>query len=243
MLPPSSALAARRAFLQFRCLKSSLSISASDVIASNLRLWPEFFSKKEQVQLLTAGLGFLDSQESRRYKRLREKLERPALSEESTVQEVFYPDNCYNFEQGHYDAVIHDYREKVVEAGAQTLEKYSHGVSELFQRLKTLYPSQDTQMHVLHLASSGEILPHVDNIEASGSWILGISLGSPRVMRLERQGEEPYEVELPSGSVYLQKDDVRFKYKHSILKARAPLEDGNVNQQRLSIMVRDRLHA
>lgn len=61
---------------------------------------------------------------------------------------------------------------------------------------------------MLHLSSAGEILPHVDNIEASGCHILGVSLGSTRIMRMEdkdRQHEVGFDVLLPSGSVYVQR--------------------------------------
>ncbi len=65
-----------------------------------------------------------------------------------------------------------------------------------------------TTAHALHLASDGWIAPHVDNVEASGSVIVGVSLGAERIMRLEREGTpgepEGWEVLLPSGSVYVQ---------------------------------------
>lgn len=89
--------------------------------------------------------------------------------------------------------------------------------TELTPTLKRLYslcPTQDTQTHLLHLASYGEILPHVDNISASGSWILGVSLGSERVLRMEgpTETEDVFDVSLPSGSVYLQRYVVTFMW-------------------------------
>lgn len=52
-----------------------------------------------------------------------------------------------------------------------------------------------------------KLQPHVDNVEASGTWILGISLGDERVMRLESTSPErkKFEIALPSGSIYIQK--------------------------------------
>lgn len=219
-----------------RCYATSI----KDSLGANFRLHQEFFSHKEQTQLLAVSLAALDAQESRRYKRLREKHVRPQLTDDTPLQDVFYPDSCYKFAQGHFDAVIHDYRERLVEAGPADLEQYRPGVSRLFDKLRPLYPSQDIQMHLLHLATTGEIHPHVDNLEASGSWILGVSLGSPRFLRLESEGCEPFEVLLPSGSVYVQRDDVRFNYKHSILKPETT-DNSASNHQRLSIMIRDRL--
>lgn len=64
------------------------------------------------------------------------------------------------------------------------------------------------QSHVLHLASDGFIEPHIDNVGASGSWILGVSLGAQRDMLLESVERQPYkrfQISLPSGSVYLQR--------------------------------------
>ncbi|KAH9981264.1 hypothetical protein BGW80DRAFT_1269368 [Lactifluus volemus] len=97
-------------------------------------------------------------------------------------------------------------------------------------RLETLYPDLgNTQTHLLHLASSGEIRPHVDNIGASGSWILGVSLGSERILRMESVEEDlngvqkcAFDLMLPSGSVYIQ-------------------NIGASHGQRLSIMIRVRL--
>ena len=73
-----------------------------------------------------------------------------------------------------------------------------------------------TTTHALHLSPTGRIDPHVDNVDASGSVIIGVSLGAERVLRLERRvdgGEEDerrgrkdgWEVLLKSGSVYVQK--------------------------------------
>jgi alkylated DNA repair protein alkB family protein 7 len=67
-----------------------------------------------------------------------------------------------------------------------------------------------TTTHALHLSPTGKIDPHVDNVDASGSVIIGVSLGAERVLRLERKGTENeggdgWEVLLKSGSVYVQK--------------------------------------
>jgi alkylated DNA repair protein alkB family protein 7 len=47
-----------------------------------------------------------------------------------------------------------------------------------------------TTTHALHLSPTGKIDPHVDNVDASGSVIIGVSLGAERVLRLERKGAE-----------------------------------------------------
>jgi alkylated DNA repair protein alkB family protein 7 len=86
-------------------------------------------------------------------------------------------------------------------------EEHFPGLPSTLDRLRSLYPDQTTQTHLLHLASYGEILPHVDNVGASGSWILGVSLGAPRIMRMESLDDSAsnFDVLLSSGSVYLQR--------------------------------------
>ena len=81
------------------------------------------------------------------------------------------------------------------------------GLKFTLDRLYSLCPTQNIQTHLLHLASYGEILPHVDNTSASGSWIVGISLGAERTLRMEGLSEDrrTFDVRLPSGSVYLQR--------------------------------------
>ena len=107
------------------------------------------------------------------------------------------------FAQGHYDGVIHNFREMHVTSWP---EATTPGLASILERLYALCPTKDIQTHLLHLASYGEILPHIDNISASGSWILGVSLGAERIMRMESvAGRDAFDVLLPSGSVYLQK--------------------------------------
>ena len=94
-----------------------------------------------------------------------------------------------------------------------TLDEGDPVLKSALGRLETLYPSTgNTQTHLLHLASNGEIHPHVDNIGASGCWILGVSLGSERTLRMESvEGgidgipQPTFDVSLSSGSVYIQK--------------------------------------
>lgn len=71
-----------------------------------------------------------------------------------------------------------------------------------------------TSTHALHLAPEGYILPHVDNVDASGTVIIGVSLGADRILRLEEATQDGrqmkivhkgWDVLLKSGSLYLQK--------------------------------------
>lgn len=71
-----------------------------------------------------------------------------------------------------------------------------------------------TSTHALHLAPEGYILPHVDNVDASGTVIIGVSLGAERILRLEEASQEGrktnivhkgWDVLLKTGSLYLQR--------------------------------------
>ncbi|KAI0050903.1 hypothetical protein FA95DRAFT_1580977 [Auriscalpium vulgare] len=202
---------------------------------ADFHLLPDFFDIDEQNVLLAAALQKLDSMEPRAMRRRRKDY----LALGRHADSKFLPDELYQFEEGHFDGVIKRYREMHVSSWD---EAESPTLSAALERLRSMFPTKhDTQTHLLHLASDGEILPHVDNVGASGSWILGVSLGAARVLRLEFMAEDtpakPFEILLPSGSVYIQRDDVRYRYKHSILPASPPLMQGS---QRLSIMVRDR---
>ena len=108
------------------------------------------------------------------------------------------------YDQGHYDGVIKNYREMHVSAWPEDQPR----LSELLNRLRQFHSEEPIQYHVLHLATDGEIHPHVDHLEAFGSWIVGVSLGSERILRLEKEisGRKfVHDVTLPSGSVYTQK--------------------------------------
>ncbi|KAI0831495.1 hypothetical protein BC628DRAFT_1415985 [Trametes gibbosa] len=194
--------------------------------------YPDFFTAREQCTLLRAALRKLDSMEGTRFRRRRKEFLRTSPgAQDARVQALFLPDELYDFQEGHFDGVIKYYREMHVTSWPEDMPE----LPPLLERLRELHPEQDTQTHILHLASGGAILPHVDNVEASGSWILGVSLGDERLLRLENSSspKESYELPLPSGSVYVQRDSIRYNYQHSILAKPH-------GRQRLSIMIRDR---
>ncbi|KZV75739.1 hypothetical protein PENSPDRAFT_646792 [Peniophora sp. CONT] len=210
--------------------------------------YPDFLDVKEQTTLLDACMKKLDLGESRRMRRRREQYLAVQREDSSAFPEVsqrlanhFLPDDLYHFEEGHFDGVIRHYREMHVSTWNPV---ESPELESVLRKLETLYPpaKYGTQTHILHLASEGDILPHVDNVEASGTWIMGVSLGATRRLCLDpvEQGgqaaDRTYETILPSGSVYIQSGATRYRYAHSILRG-----SGSTPGQRLSLMVRDRL--
>lgn len=251
-----------------RALASRAISTISDT--KDFTLWPTYFSDHEQRILLSAALRKLDQAESREMRRRRKASK---LNAGSSIQDVFLPDSYYDFEevllamtheprnstqrvfwiQGHYDGVIHNFREMHLTSWPDDIDN----LVPTLHRLHSLCPTSKVQTHLLHLASYGRILPHIDNIAASGSWILGVSLGGERTLRMEGPTKDHgnFDIVLPSGSVYLQRctylvlaygtgtnvndarNAMRYTYKHSIVGGST---NGHATStgQRLSIMIR-----
>uniref|UniRef100_A0A2M3ZBG2 Putative alpha-ketoglutarate-dependent dioxygenase alkb protein 7 mitochondrial n=1 Tax=Anopheles braziliensis TaxID=58242 RepID=A0A2M3ZBG2_9DIPT len=91
-------------------------------------------------------------------------------------------------------------------------------------------------VHVLDLAGTGVIKPHVDSVRYCGNIIAGVSLLSDSVMRLVRTNDEEQtndeyrqifakqqhmkywaDVLLPRRSLYVMRDTARYKFTHEIL--------------------------
>ncbi|KAF9228581.1 hypothetical protein BS17DRAFT_792695 [Gyrodon lividus] len=198
-------------------------------------LFPDFFDIREQRLLLTTALSQLDALEGKRVRKLqREYRAKNPIPESSPLEGLFLPEQYYTFQEGHYDNVIRDYREMHISSWP---ESQVHGLTSVLDRLRALYPSPNIQTHLLHLSSSGEILSHIDNVSASGVWIMGVSLGVTRMLRMTSTNiatPKIFDIMLPSGSIYLQRDDLRYSWQHAVLR---PPDLGECGQ-RVSIMVR-----
>ncbi|KAL1405177.1 hypothetical protein Q8F55_008802 [Vanrija albida] len=233
-------------------------------LADDFALYPAFLSPAEARALAVLALWKLDRMDSSRRRRRRRgapaAADPPAPSPDdadsplaAAMQDLFAPP--YGFEEGHFDSVIHTYRESLV----TNLPPLPGATLALLARLYNLVPGlcvpgapepadlppPRSSMHVLHLAPEGAILPHVDNLQAMGETIVGASLGAARVLRLEADSGDGsgWDVLVPSGSVYMQKGSVRYQYKHSILPYddAGSVWDGAALQpgHRISLMVRD----
>ncbi|KAG8899128.1 hypothetical protein FRB99_006906 [Tulasnella sp. 403] len=208
----------------------------------HFRIYQELLSPSEQYKLLQCALKKLDDVRgvSRAIKRRRKEL--GVVCSPTTfsgeVSRAFLSADCYEFDQGHYDGVIRDYRESHISSWPDDVQPI---LGKVISLMPGAPPLSSVQTHVLHLSATGEILPHIDNVEASGNVILGISLGATRMLRLQhkelRDTRESIDVRLESGSVYVQSDSVRYNFVHSIS---LPLIEGTAGQ-RVSIMIRDLL--
>ncbi|KAF8495394.1 hypothetical protein JB92DRAFT_2747830 [Gautieria morchelliformis] len=218
--------------------KVYLEHSAGVELPADFRFFPTFLTGEEQRVLFLSALGQLDNVGSRESRRKR-KRKQITNTETPAINDLFLPDEYYDFEEGHYDGVIMHFRETIVTSWPD-----HPSLESVLLRLRGLLPTTlqgGIQTHLLHLASNGHILPHVDNIEASGSWIAAVSLGGERVLRMENEvdKEKSFEILLPSGSVYVQSNAVRYSYKHSILPGGTYFKGRYVpSSQRISVMLR-----
>ncbi|GJN94690.1 hypothetical protein Rhopal_007781-T1 [Rhodotorula paludigena] len=174
----------------------------------------------------------------------------------------FMADDAYAWEEGHFDGVIRRYREMLVRDGMWRDVAPPAGGGErsaldaVLDKVYALVPAPPTTttttttatppprapaasppphliMHLLHLASTGSIAPHVDNLDAFGRTIVGVSLGGARVMRFERvsagagkgerereggEGPDRFDVLLEPGSAYIQAEPLRTHYTHAVLE-------------------------
>ena len=101
---------------------------------------------------------------------------------------------------GHFDGKISNYREYL----AQDLTQFP----TLVYIMRTSISSQMMgkyilPVHILELRHDGEILPHIDNINYSGSIIAGLSLQQDSVLTLSN-AEESESIILPRRSFYRQ---------------------------------------
>lgn len=178
---------------------------------------------------------------------------------DDNLQKLFNHPDLYRWEQSHFDNVITSFREASIRSFSVPNQTPAEGVHDILNRLyQCLYQNSTSytraladdasnnvvndrlenddlrvpnwlQSHILHLSDKGSIDPHVDNEEAMGQVIMGLSLGEERIVKLENDEYGSFTLKLPSGSVYIQKNKFRYEFKHSILRG---------NDQRITLMLR-----
>ncbi|XP_067238240.1 alpha-ketoglutarate-dependent dioxygenase alkB homolog 7, mitochondrial [Chanodichthys erythropterus] len=121
------------------------------------------------------------------------------------------------YEFDHWDDAIHGYRET---------ERLQWGVmgESILRRVRAVaFPEGSPLLgpvHVLDLDKEGYIKPHIDSVKFCGSTIAGLSLLSDSIMRLvpENNSTDWVDLLLSRRSLYILRDDARFKFTHEILK-------------------------
>ncbi|KAJ3181342.1 Alpha-ketoglutarate-dependent dioxygenase alkB 7, mitochondrial [Gaertneriomyces sp. JEL0708] len=157
---------------------------------------------------------------------------------------------------GHFDQVISTYRECSVSAwngSNATQQGLSPGEAEAVaildrvkrtvQELLDAKPIRWLDPHILDLGNGGEIRAHVDNLEASGSIIVGLSLLSPAVIVFRKSGDpsQYFRALVEARSLYIQSDELRYGYTHEIPNEPQLLLNNKqiIKDRRISIMLRD----
>lgn len=222
------------------CCRRALSTIKSHSPHTALTILPDYLGADEQSLLLRHSLRLLDSPS--RTTSAGRKRRREWIKANSTWGGGFMADEAYDWEEAHFDSVIKQYREMLVQEGMwdpPTGAEPLNDAEELEAALKKIYallppsthassatdapaasppttsPPSHLILHLLHLSSKGAIYPHVDNLDAFGRTIVGISLGGERIMRFQRvesadanvnnSGPANFDVLLSPGSVYIQK--------------------------------------
>ncbi|KAG0147406.1 hypothetical protein CROQUDRAFT_656141 [Cronartium quercuum f. sp. fusiforme G11] len=206
----------------------------------DFELYRTFFNAEEQSIWMSFLLSTLNRAHPRRRRRQSRQHTQSGVGEPVIQPDGFEPAETYDFEAGHFDAVITDYREHEIRA----LDRISDtSVQPLLARLTALFPPQSSLMaHILHLSPSGKIDSHLDHASASGPTIVALSLGGARVLHLladEKSTKPVYKVLLEPGSVYLQRNSVRYSLPHAIPAIDNFAAKAIGGSQRLSLILRD----
>nr|CCA14248.1 conserved hypothetical protein [Albugo laibachii Nc14] len=145
-------------------------------------------------------------------------------------------------EGNHWDQVIVDFKE-------MERSKWSKDSSRIFDKIRSLpilpkmlqyFPA----LHVIELAETGYIKPHIDSIKFSGRLVAGLSLLSPSIMRFQQEDVTSNVIDalLPRRSFYVMTGRIRYNYTHQILPGDQEFKGRNIHRtSRISIMIRDYL--
>ncbi|XP_077069050.1 alpha-ketoglutarate-dependent dioxygenase alkB homolog 7, mitochondrial isoform X2 [Siphateles boraxobius] len=144
------------------------------------------------------------------------------------------------YEFDHWDDAIHGYRET---------ERLQWGVmcESILRRVRVVaFPEGSPLLgpiHVLDLDKEGYIKPHIDSVKFCGSTIAGLSLLSDSIMRLvpENNSTDWVDLLLSRRSLYILRDDARFKFTHEILKDEDSFFSGHKipRHRRISVICRN----
>ncbi|XP_016124497.1 alpha-ketoglutarate-dependent dioxygenase alkB homolog 7, mitochondrial [Sinocyclocheilus grahami] len=144
------------------------------------------------------------------------------------------------YEFDHWDDAIHGYRET---------ERLQWGVmcESILRRVRAVaFPEGSPLLgpiHVLDLDKEGYIKPHIDSVKFCGSTIAGLSLLSDSVMRIvpENKSTDWVDLLLSRRSLYILRDDARFKFTHEILKDEESFFSGQKvpRHRRISVICRN----
>ncbi|XP_050521872.1 alpha-ketoglutarate-dependent dioxygenase alkB homolog 7, mitochondrial [Daktulosphaira vitifoliae] len=165
------------------------------------------------------------------------------IEEKELVNEIEISLKRLRYQHDHWDDAIHGYRET-----EKILWKNDKNAN-IINKLKILSFGNDSktkpmqQVHILDLYDDGYVKAHIDSVKFCGNIIAGLSLLSDSIMKLTDDTDPNIFVEalLPRRSLYIMKDDVRYKYKHEVL-ARSDKQFKGIKvlrKRRISIVMRN----
>ena len=142
------------------------------------------------------------------------------------------------YEMGHFDGVAARYRE--LQRPAKRFSRPNRAVIDRLSRETLPAGASLMPIHLLDLDAEGEIGRHVDHVEYSGAYIVGLSLLSDAVMVLHHEhSTSSVELLLPRRSVYVLTAAARYEWAHA-LPARPTFGGREVQKtRRLSVLLRD----
>jgi len=122
------------------------------------------------------------------------------------------------YQDGHFDNVIVGYREL-----QKPIRSFSSASQAILERVSSAVFAEETNLlplHLLDLRADGYISRHVDHIEYSGRYIVGMSLLSESIMTLHREGVGHEGVwlpmRLPRRSLYVLCGEARYEWAHAL---------------------------
>ncbi|XP_063327716.1 alpha-ketoglutarate-dependent dioxygenase alkB homolog 7, mitochondrial [Pelmatolapia mariae] len=144
------------------------------------------------------------------------------------------------YEFDHWDDAIHGYRE------TERL-RWGTACEEILNRVRSTAFPEGSQLlgpvHVIDLDKTGYIKPHIDSVKFCGSTIAGLSLLSDSIMRLVKEDtpSEWLDLLLSRRSLYILRDQARYKFTHEILKNEESVFNGQrvPRQRRISVICRN----
>lgn len=141
------------------------------------------------------------------------------------------------YESRHFDSVIENYRECYV-------SRFPPGLVPILDRAFALFPPSRPPMrffHALDLHQEGDIRDHVDHVEYSGHYVVGLCLLTDAVMTLKHTSNgDVARVYLPRRALYCLQGEARFEWGHAILKGPQPFQDRLITKtRRVSLIFRD----
>ncbi|KAK5856447.1 hypothetical protein PBY51_008041 [Eleginops maclovinus] len=144
------------------------------------------------------------------------------------------------YEFDHWDDAIHGYRET-------ERVRWGERCEEVLSRVRSVaFPEGGPLLgpvHILDLDKTGYIKPHIDSVKFCGSTIAGLSLLSDSIMRLVKEdaADEWLDLLLPRLSLYILRDQARYKFTHQILKDEESVFNGQKvpRLRRISVICRN----